>query len=128
MKLKILTLLIIVTSLFGFLEWGGNNSSFLYQGEYEVLKNLFTNPASVVHPLTLLPLLGQILLLVTVFQTAPNKYLIYIGIACLTLLLGLMTFIGLIDMNFKILLSTFPFLIVSFLAIREVRRLKIPTA
>lgn len=119
MKIKILNLLIVVTSLFGYLEWGGNNSSFLYEGEFEVLKKLFTEPGSILHPLTLIPLLGQILLLITLFQSRPSKYLTYAGIACLGCLLCLMTFIGVIDMDFKILLSTLPFLICSVLVIRE---------
>lgn len=121
-KIKILNLLVIITSLFGYLEWGGNNSSFLYETEYDVLAKLFTDPASVTHPLTLIPLLGQILILITLFQTTPNRYLTYIGIGCLGLLLGLMTFIGIIDTSFKILISTLPFLIVSTLAIREFRK------
>lgn len=119
MKIKILNLLIVVTSLFGYLEWGGNNSSFLYEGEFEVLKKLFTEPGSILHPLTLIPLLGQILLLITLFQSRPSKYLTYAGITCLGCLLCLMTFIGVIDMDFKILLSTLPFLICSVLVIRE---------
>lgn len=124
MKTKILILLIIVTSLFGYLEWGKNNSSFLYAGEFEVFKKLFTDPGSIVNPFIIAPLIGQILLLVTLFQRLPNKYLTYTGIACLSLLLGLMTFIGIIDLNFKILISTLPFIITSFLSIRELRRLK----
>lgn len=124
MKTKILILLIIVTSLFGYLEWGKNNSSFLYAGEFEVFKKLFTDPGSIVNPFIIAPLIGQILLLVTLFQRLPNKYLTYSGIACLSLLLGLMTFIGIIDLNFKILISSLPFIITSFLSIRELRRLK----
>lgn len=124
MKAKILNLLIIVSSLFGYLEWGKNNSSFLYEGEFEVLAKLFTDPKSAAHPFIIIPLLGQILLLVTLFQQSPNKYLTYLGIACLGLLLGLMTFIGIIDMNFKILISTIPFLALSILAVSELQKQK----
>lgn len=124
MKIKIFNLLIIFTSLFGYLEWGKNNSSFLYAGEFEVIKKLFTDPESIVNPFIIIPLIGQILLLITLFQKSPNKYLTYSGIACLGLLLGLMTFIGIINLNFKILISTLPFIITSFLSIRELRRLK----
>lgn len=125
MKVKILNLLIIVASLFGYLEWGSNNnSSFLYEGEFEVLHKLFTDPGAAIHPLTLIPLLGQVLLLITLFQSRPSKYLTYAGIACLGCLLCLMTFIGIIDMDFKILLSTLPFLICAVLVIREFRKQK----
>jgi hypothetical protein len=40
MKQRILNLLLIVTSLFGYLEWGADNRMFLFQGELEVLTKL----------------------------------------------------------------------------------------
>ena len=112
MKAKFLNLLLIISSLFGYLEWGAGNKTFLFEGEYEVLSKLFTDPKSVVHPFTLLPLLGQILLLKN-----PSKTMTYVGIACLGVLLGLMFFIGIMALNFKILISTLPFLLISFYTI-----------
>ncbi|HMS50819.1 MAG: hypothetical protein IPI59_05300 [Sphingobacteriales bacterium] len=117
MKAKFLNLLLIISSLFGYLEWGAGNKTFLFEGEYEVLSKLFTDPKSVVHPFTLLPLLGQILLLLTLFQKNPSKTMTYVGIACLGVLLGLMFFIGIMALNFKILISTLPFLLISFYTI-----------
>ncbi|HAO06409.1 MAG TPA: hypothetical protein DCQ50_05325 [Chryseobacterium sp.] len=122
MKAKILNLLLIITSLFGYLEWSGNNNSFLFQSEYEVLTNIFTDPTKVVHPFTIIPLLGQILLLITLFQTKPSKILTYISIACLSLLLGLMFFIGITSFNFKILTSTLPFLATAIYTILYLRK------
>ena len=107
------------------MEWGNKNSSFLYESELEVLKKLFTEPKAVAHPLIFIPLLGQVLLLVTLFQSVPGRYLTYAGILCLGCLLGLMAIIGLIDLNFRILLSTLPFLICSVLVIKEFRRKKV---
>ena len=124
MKSKILNLLLIITSLLGFLEWGGNNRSFLFQVEAEVLSKILADPASVIHPLTILPLLGQIALVATLFQRTPNKKLSYIGIGCLGILLGLMFAIGLMSLNFKIILSTIPFLGVAILTIRHNRENK----
>lgn len=124
MKAKILNLLLIITSLFGYLEWGTNNKSFLFEGEYEVLRNIFTNPESAIHPFTIIPLVGQILLLITLFQKKPNKTLTYIGIACLGLLLGFMFFIGITSLNFKILISPLPFLITAIYTIFYLRKQK----
>src|SRR5690606_5654588 len=59
MKLKILNLLLLLSSLFGYLEWVGNNQSFLAEAEYEILKKLFTDPKSIIHPYILLPLLDK---------------------------------------------------------------------
>ena len=122
MKRKILNGLVILTSLFGYLEWGSGNSSFLLQAEWEVLRKLFSEPLAVIHPFTLLPLLGQTLLLVTLFQKSPGKWLTYIGLACLGLLLLLITFIGAISVNYKIFLSTVPFIVTAIFAIREARK------
>jgi 4-hydroxybenzoate polyprenyltransferase len=115
---------LIITSLLGFLEWGGNNRSFLFQVEATLLLKIFTDPASVMHPLTILPLLGQIVLVATLFQRTPNKKLSYIGIGCLGILLGWMFVIGWVSLNFKIILSTIPFLVFAIFTIRNYRENK----
>lgn len=122
MKSKILNFLLIITSLLGYLEWNGNNHIFLFKAEAEIFLKLFTNPLSVLHPFTILPLVGQILLLITLFQKTPNKTLSFISIAGLGLLLGFMFIIGLLSLNFKVIISTIPFIIVSVLAIRHFKK------
>ncbi|MCB9186410.1 MAG: hypothetical protein H6601_06650 [Flavobacteriales bacterium] len=112
MKAKLLNLVLILTSLIGYLEWGGGNSTFLVQGEWDVLAKLFINPTSAAHPFTLLPLVGQLLLVITLFQKKPSAWLTYLGMGGIGLLLLLMFVIGLMGLNFKILLSTVPFLMV----------------
>ena len=122
MKRKILNLLLIITSLFGYLEWGTENKMFLFQGEWEVLIKLFQDPVAAAHPFTLTPLFGQILLLITLFQKEPGKILTFVGLACLSLLLLFMFLIGILSLNFKILLSTIPFIITGVLVMIESRR------
>lgn len=122
MKAKFLNLLLIATSLLGYLEWGGNNSSFLFQSEYDVLTGVFTDPKSVAHPFTIIPIIGQFLLLITLFQKKPGAIITYTGIASLGLLLGFMLFIGIIGPNFKILLSTLPFLTIAVYTLFYFRR------
>lgn len=124
MKPKILNALLIVTSLLGYLEWSGDSHTFLFQAEAEILHKLFTNPSSIVHPFILLPLIGQILLLITLFQKSPSKILTYVSIAGLGLLLGFMFIIGLISLNYKIIISTISFLVVAVLTIINLRKLK----
>jgi hypothetical protein len=121
-KAKFLNALLIVTSLFGYLKWGGNNHSFLFQAETEIISKLFANPTSVIHPFTILPLSGQILLLITLFQKVPNGIITYIGICGLGILLAFMFVIGLIIMDFKIIFSTIPFLVTAFLTIQLHRK------
>lgn len=121
---KILNALLIVTSLFGYLEWGKENSSFLFQAEGEILIKLFTDPVSAAHPFTLIPLFGQIILLITLFQKNPGKLLTFIGIAAIGILLGFMFAIGLMSLNVKILFSTLPFLIIAVLTVLHFRKQK----
>jgi len=78
MKAKILNALLLVTSLFGYLEWGGNNHLFLFQAEGEIFSKLISDPTSVIHPFILLPIIGQALLLITLFQKTPHKLISYI--------------------------------------------------
>jgi len=124
MKSKILNSLLIITSLLGYLEWSGNSNSFLFQAEGEILSKLFTDPISTLHPFTILPLIGQIILIVTLFQKTPNKILTYISIGSLGILLEFMFVIGLMSLNFKIIVSTIPFIAVSVIAIRHYRKIK----
>ena len=120
-RTKVLNLLLIVSSLIVYLEWGTDNRMFLIEGEMELFSKMFENPLSVIHPFTLLPLFGQVILLVTLFQKAPGKILTYLGMGGLSVLIVFIFFIGLISLNYKITLSTIPFLIVAALVIRNQR-------
>ncbi len=121
MKSKILNILLMVTSLFGYLEWSGNRHSFLFQVEGEFFLKLFSDPVSVIHPFTVLPLIGQILLIITLFQKRPGRLLTNTAIVGLGILLGLMQLIGIISFNLKIIFSTIPFIVVTLLTIRHHR-------
>ena len=124
MKGRILNLLLITTSLLGYLEWGGNNHIYLIKAEAELFRKLFVDPASVLHPFIVLPFISQLLLLFTLCQKTPSKTLTYIGIVGLGLLLGFMFIIGVVSANVKILLSTIPFLLVVTLEIIHFKKIK----
>lgn len=122
MRKKLLNLSLILTSLIGYLEWGRGQSVLLLQAEAEMFSRALTDPAAVIHPLTLLPVLGQLALIFTLFQQIPGKALTYAGIAGIGILFALMFFIGVIELNVRILASTLPFLSLAVLTIREHRR------
>ena len=124
MKSKILNFLLLITSLLGYLEWGRNNHLFLFQAEGEIIFKLFTEPAAVLHPLILLPLTGQVILLITLFQKAPGRTWTYISLGCLGILFVLLLAIGLMGLNYKTTISAVPFLIISVLAIRHYKKTK----
>lgn len=122
MKTKVLIALCFLTSLIGYLEWGSDQSMFLFQSEWDILQKLFTNPKSVVHPFILLPLFGQVLLLLSLFQKKPHRLMVYLGLAGIGILLLFMFVIALISFNLKITLSTLPFLVFSFLTIKRFKK------
>ena len=121
MKTKLLNVGLILTSLIGYLEWGGGHRSFLGQVELELISTLVRDPLAAVHPFTVLPLAGQVLLLVTLVQRTPSTWLTYLGMAGLGLLLGLMLLIGMMTLNVYITASTVPFLVVAVLTVRHHR-------
>ena len=127
MKHKLLNLLLILFSLIGFLEWG-DQQQFLFQIEWELLGKLFTEPLSILHPLTILPLLGQLLLLFTLFQKQPSKKLTYIGITCISILFIIILLVGVLGLNYKVILSSLPFLITAIITLRSSKRSKSQTS
>jgi len=119
MHAKILNTLLVLSSLIGYLEWSGNNHLFIVEAEREIILKLFTDTNSVIHPLIIIPIGGQILLVLTLFQKKANKIMTYISIAMLGCLLYLMLFIGIFSFNYKIIISTLPFLFISIAIIRQ---------
>ena len=115
---KVLNIILLVTSLFAYLEWGGGNHTFLFQGEMEVIRLLFSKPGSAVHPFTIIPMLGQLILLFTLFQKQPGKWLTYTGLGCIGLLLLFIFVIGIMGLNYKIILSSTPLIITAIITIR----------
>lgn len=79
MKSKILNLGLILTSLAGYMEWGGGNRMSLFQAEAEIFSKIFTDFSSVAHPLVLLPLIGQIFLIFTLFQKKNRQGAYFFG-------------------------------------------------
>lgn len=118
---KITNALLIITSLMGYLEWGGSQHAFLFQAEATLFQQLFTSPLKAIHPFTIIPILGQLLLIVTLFQKTPNKLLTYLGIGGIGLLLGFLFIIGLMSANVKIIICSLPFILLSLVAIRQNR-------
>ncbi len=120
MKNRLLIVLLLITSLFVYLEWGGDNSSFLFKLEFDVLGKLISNPVSVLHPFVILPLLGQMLLLIALFFNSPGKWLLFAGIVFLSLLPAVILLVGLLSANIKILLSLLPYLVVLILVVKRI--------
>lgn len=117
MRWKLLFLLI--SSLFGYLEWGHNERAFLIEAEVALLQNFWNTPTSILNPFALLPLLGQLGLLVAVLLNTPPRWLVVASTSSMLLLLGFMFLIGLFSANEKIVLSTLPFVGMAVFVLRH---------
>ncbi|MCU0388560.1 MAG: hypothetical protein MUE71_08140 [Chitinophagaceae bacterium] len=102
----------------GYLEWGKGKKAFLFQAELELFSKMPHEPLSVLHPFTVLPVLGQVLLLFSLFQKQPGKIVTYAGIGCISLLLLLIFAVGCMSLNLKIMASVIPFLTISYITIK----------
>ncbi|WP_421869395.1 hypothetical protein [Marinoscillum sp.] len=122
MKIKLLTLLTLLSSLVGYLEWGADQGGLLIQLEMEILVKLANDPLSAAHPMTLLPLFGQVLLLITLVSSRPRKFLVYSGIGSIGILMLFIFIIGIIGPHWLILGSSLPFLLISTLTVKELRK------
>lgn len=120
---RLINLGLLISSLFVYLEWP-NQSAFLLQIEYGLFFNSNSTVESFAHPLILLPLLGQLLLLVALFKKPQNFRLTFIGMGLLNLLILFILFVGLVAWNLKIIFSAVPFVLISILAIVYYRKMK----
>lgn len=121
---KPIILLLLLTSLIGYLEWGGDNNGFLFEIETVVWKKLWSNPGEALHPFTILPMLGQGLLLVALFQKKPNRWLTIAGLVCLSTIMLMVFVIGALTLNWKIILCSLPFMVTAVVAVMQLRRKK----
>ena len=124
MKSKLLNLGLLITSLLGYHEWGGDNSSFIFQMEWEVISKMLGDFSAGNSPFVIIPLLGQILLAFTLFQKTPSRRLTYIGIGMLGLLLFFIFLIGIMTLNYKTVLSFLPFVFLVVITIKHHRSLQ----
>jgi hypothetical protein len=119
---RYLNALLLVASLFGYLEWGEDQASFLW----EIELSLFSNLSAIVHPFVFIPMIGQLFLIASILAKKPIKYITYTGITCISLLFLLMLYVGIISDRIWIVASTLPFLILSVVFFLYYRKLKYP--
>jgi len=115
---KLLNSLLLLSSFFGYLEWPPDNQGFIFQLEAEIIQLVKTNAASLAHPFIILPFIGQVLLLISLFQSSPNRWLTLTGLLCTGLLMLLLFVIGLLTAHTGIVASTLPYLLISFFVVR----------
>lgn len=115
---KLLLLLLFISSFTGYLEWGNGQYGFIWQEELVILQKGMNDPAAVFHPFILLPLFGQVLLLISLLRTRPERWLLFSGIAALAVLFLFLLLVGLLSSNVYITAFSLPFILLSLFAIR----------
>ena len=112
-KQRLLNFLLLISFVFVYLEWGQNSSVFVFEAEFDILFSGSGKWKSFVHPLILAPFLGQVLLLITLFQKYPNRKLSTIGILLMGLLVFFVFAIGFLSKNVKIILFALPYVLLT---------------
>lgn len=115
---RILNACLFFTSLFGYLQWGKDKHAFIFQLEYELFLKIKTSPQTLLHPLILLPLCGQLLILFTLFQKTPGRAVSLIGLACISIIMLMLLLVGIVTTDLRIALSSIPFIITGVLVIK----------
>lgn len=115
---KIVNIMIILSSLLGYLEWGKDQHAFIFEVVIDLLFKKTASISAFLHPFILIPISGLIMLLITVFQKNVSRLLSILGLACLSSIMLLLFFIGLLFPSIKIICSTIPFIICGIISIR----------
>ncbi len=110
-----------------YLEWGTDQSSFLIEAEWTVFKKITSTPLEVLHPFTVLPLIGQIWLLMLILKTSYRNWQYYVSIGLLASLIGMISLSGILSINLWTIISVTPFWVLSgwiFLTIKSKKESK----
>ena len=119
---RLLYIALALFPLLCYLEWGGTRSAFLFEAEYQVLFHPKEPGKTFTHPLILLPLAGQLILLIAACLKKPDRRMALAGQLMLSILVGLILIVGLLDLNSRIILSTAPFIIASVVFYRNYKK------
>ena len=120
---RLLNLGLLIAFQFCYLEWP-NHSMFVFEAEYDIFsktESLFNN---LMHPIILLGLITQLLLLLGFVLKYFNKKMNNIAVLLLSILVLFIFLIGILDWNYKIITSTTPFLFLAGIYFTKLRKIK----
>lgn len=124
-KKQLLAAGLFISFFFGYLEWGTGNTAFVYEGFLEVISNAQRLKSNFTHPLIVLPLIGQIIFLVSSFnKSLKNKWLIT-ALVLTGLLFIMILLAGILSTNFKIIVSALPYLIFAIAMVQTIQKERI---
>lgn len=107
---RLLNFLLFLSFQICYLEWPPHNSIFVFQAIFEIFSKTENLVDNFTHPIILLGLLTQLLLLLGALNPIMNKKINAIGILLLSLLVLLFLLISILSLNLKMFLATLPYL------------------
>jgi hypothetical protein len=113
---------LLISFLFVYLEWGKDQSGFMFQMEYSIFMQNKNPLDAFSHPFVFIPLIGQLILLSALFREFPERRLTISGIVFLGVLVAMILFVGILSGNWKIILSTIPFIAFTTLCIIQLKK------
>lgn len=113
---------LVIAFFLCYMEWGGGNSSFIFQAEHQILTRSEGWRSNFTHPIILAGLIGQLLLLYCAIRGNASKKLNWLGILILAPVVLIIFLAGALSMNWKMLLSVLPFIGLVILFWRNNRR------
>ncbi|HRX28335.1 MAG TPA: hypothetical protein P5235_03055 [Saprospiraceae bacterium] len=117
----LIIVLVFLSSLVGYLHWGSGNEALIGKLEMEMFGKFISEPSSLFHPFIILPLLGQLLLLYSLFTKSKNRKVLIISIICIGLLYFMILVVGIMSKSVLQMASTLPFFLSSALLVYKVR-------
>lgn len=121
---KLLVILLLLSFQFLYLEWAGGNKMFVFNVEADLFRNIRSNLKSFAHPFIFIPLIGNILLALSLFASGNRVLLTVFGITGLGLLGIMLLLISMLSLNLKMLAAALPFMIIVFLLLRYLQQLR----
>ncbi len=112
---------LLIAFLFCYLGWG-TRGDFIFRIEQELLFSGNTERSAFFHPAILLPLGGQVLLLLAVLLPHPRRWMLLTGTALCGCLVLMILLAGSLSANARTILSTLPYLGLAVVAFRRPAR------
>lgn len=118
-SLAYLSISIFLCSLLPYLEWGGNNQAHIYELELDVIRKLISSPTEALHPFTILPLIGQLFILISIFINKRKLILLKTGVVLILLLIAFIFSIGIMNLNLKMIAFSTPYILLSIVILKS---------
>ncbi|UGS24879.1 hypothetical protein [Flavobacterium channae] len=111
---RLINLGLLLSFQFCYLEWP-NNTSFIFQAEYEIFRSKEHWLQNFTHPIILVGLLSQILILISIIYNDFSPKWNLLGVIALSPIVLVFVLVGLLTLNEDIIISTVPYLIFCYL-------------